>query len=299
MQHFKNFELKNYTSFKIGGKAENVYFPESIDEFAELLKTLQNPLILGGMSNVLISSTGIKQDLILTKKLSNFTIKGNIITAQSGAIGPLIAKNAAQMGLSGMEFICGFPGSIGGMVYMNASAHGQAVSDIFKSALVFDKSDKTVKTLNKSEMQFGYRSSVLQKGNYILLEADFELTPKDKETVTAKMEENKAFRAEKQPNLSKPNCGSVFKNPKNNSAGQLLEEAGAKLLTEGDAIVYEKHANFIINSNIANSEDVSKLMKKMYDKVKEKFDIKLQPEVVFIGEKNEVEKEIWNEFLNR
>ena len=299
MQHFQDFELKNYTSFKIGGRGKNVYFPEAIDEFAELLKTLENPLVLGGMSNVLVSSMGVNQNLILTKKLNNFSINGNIIEAQAGAIGPLVAKYSAEAGLSGMEFMCGFPGTIGGMVYMNASAHKQSVADIFKSAVVYDKKEKATKTLTKEEMNFDYRSSVLQKGQYILLEAEFELNKGDKETVLAQMQANKDFRAERQPNLSKPNCGSVFKNPENASAGRLLDDAGAKTLSEGGAKVFENHANFIINTNVANSEDVSKLIKKMYDKVREKFDIKLQPEVVFIGEMNEVEKEIWNELLSR
>lgn len=298
MQEFENFEIKNYTSFKIGGKARKVYFPETLEEFSNLLEKLENPLVLGGMSNVLISSSGIKEEVILTKKLNKFEINNAQIIAHTGAIGPLVSKAAAEAGLSGMEFMCGFPGSIGGIVYMNAGAHGQCISDIFLSAKVFDQKDKTVKIISKEEMLFDYRTSKLQSGQWILLSAEFKLTPKAKNKILSKMQSNQKFRRSKQPNLSTPNCGSVFKNPQGDSAGRLLELAGAKELYTGKAKVFEHHANFIINCGGATSENVSLLMKKMYNKVSEKFDIKLIPEVKFIGEMNEVEKEIWNEFLN-
>ncbi len=297
MQHFKDFNLKNYTSFKIGGKAKNVYFPETNEEFIQLLKNLQNPIILGGMSNVIISSNGINQDVILTKKLSHFEIKSNTIYAQAGAMGPLISKAAAKASLSGMEFMCGFPGSIGGMVCMNASAHNQSIANIFTSATVFDQTKKTIKTLLKNDIQFDYRKSILQSKNYILIDANFTLDFKPAEEINAQMQANKEFRANKQPNLSKPNCGSVFKNPKNFSAGKLLEDSGAKLLSYGEAKVYENHANFIINTGNAKSEDVSHLIKNMYNIVNEKFKIKLQPEVKFIGEMSKEEQKIWNELL--
>lgn len=298
MQEFENFELKNYTSFKIGGKAKKVYFPETLEEFSDLLKKTENSLVLGGMSNVLVSSAGINSAVILTKKLNNFEIKDCKIIAQAGVMGPLVSKAAAESGLSGMEFMCGFPGSIGGIVCMNAGAHAQSISEIFLTAKVFDTKDKTIKIFTKDDMGFGYRTSKLQSGQWILLEAEFALIPKDKDEILNKMNQNKEFRRLKQPNLSKPNCGSVFKNPQGDSAGRLLELSGAKELYEAKAKVYENHANFIINCGGATSENVSQLMKKMYNKVNEKFGVKLTPEVKFIGEMNEVEKEIWNEFLN-
>ncbi len=298
MQEYENFELKNYTSFKIGGNARKVYFPETVEEFSNLLQSIDAPIILGGMSNVLISSEGINGNVIISKKLNKFEISGKTIKAQAGAMGPLVAKSAAQAGLSGMEFMCGFPGSIGGIVCMNAGAHGQCISDIFSYAKVFDLNSMQIKTLYPNDMGFGYRTSTIQQEPLIVLEVEFNLTPKDKNEILSKMEANQEFRKNKQPNLSKPNCGSVFKNPKDNSAGRLLELAGAKELCVGNVQVFENHANFIINNGGARSEDVSLLMKKMYNKVKEKFGIKLIPEIKFIGEMNEVEKEIWKEFLN-
>lgn len=298
MQVFENFELKNYTSFKIGGKAKKVYFPETLDEIVTLLETLECPLLLGGMSNVLVSSTGINADVILTKKLNKIEINGNKILAQAGSMGPLVSKVAAQNSLSGMEFMCGFPGTIGGIVCMNAGAHEQCIADSFLSAQVFDLKEKTVKTFTKADMRFGYRTSKIQAGQWIVLSAEFALKHCNQDDILAKMQSIQEFRKNKQPNLSKPNCGSVFKNPKEDAAGRLLELAGVKNMTDGNAKVYENHANFIINCGNATSENVSKLMKKMYNKVNEKFGVKLIPEVKFIGEMNEVEKEIWNEFLN-
>lgn len=298
MQEFENFELKNYTSFKIGGNAKKVYFPETIEEITILLKKLECPLVLGGMSNVLVSSAGINGDVILTKKLNKFEINGNKILAHAGCVGPLVSKAAAQNNLSGMEFMCGFPGTIGGILCMNAGAHEQCVADIFLSAQVFDTKEKMVKTFTKEDMEFGYRTSKIQAGRWIVLSAEFALQYCNQDNVLAKMQAIQEFRKNKQPNLSKPNCGSVFKNPKNDAAGRLLELAGVKNMSEGNAKVYENHANFIINYGNATSENVSKLMKKMYNKVNEKFGVKLIPEVKYIGEMNEVEKDIWNEFLN-
>lgn len=299
MEHYKNFELKNYTSFKIGGTAENVYFPQTFDEFVSLLSELENPLVLGGMSNLLVSSQGIAGSVILTKKLSDFTFEGNTVKALAGAMGPLISKAAAEKSLTGMEFMCGFPGTIGGIVFMNASAHAQRTSDIFKSAKLFDKEKKQVVEFDKEDMKFDYRTSIMQTGRYILLEAVFELEQGEQKNIYEKIEEIKQFRKEKQPNLSEPNCGSVFKNPDNLSAGKLLDDAGAKELLEGNAKVSEKHANFIINKGNATSTDVSLLMKKMYNKVKEISGIRLSPEVCFVGKMNEVEKEIWKEFSTK
>lgn len=298
MQHFQNLELKNYTSFKIGGIAKNVYFPETTDEFFKLLINLENPMILGGMSNVLVSSEGISQNIILTKKLSDFSINGCEVYAQAGVMGPILSRHATEAELSGMEFMCGFPGTIGGIVAMNAGAHNQCISDIFKKAHVYNKKTKQIEIFSKDNMEFKYRHSIIQNGDYVVLDAYFELEKKDKNEILIQVNKNQEFRKNKQPNLSTPNCGSVFKNPINDSAGRLLDSVNAKTFKVGGAKVYENHANFIINYDKATSLDVLKLMKKMYNEVNKEFSIKLRPEVEFIGEMNEEEKEIWNELLN-
>ena len=159
--------------------------------------------------------------------------------------------------------------------------------------------NKRVIDLNKDEMEFSYRNSILQKRNYIILEATFELTPTTKEEISNIMQRNLNFRKGKQPNLSLPNVGSIFRNPPNDSAGRLLEKAGVKGLKVGGAQVWLGHANFIINTENATSCDVSQLMNKMYNEVKEKYTIKLLPEVKYVGIKSKEEEEIWNTLLNQ
>lgn len=295
----ENYELKKHTSFKIGGCAKRAFFPQSVEEFVQLLDTLKNPIVLGSCSNVLISSQGINEDVIITSKMNVFEVVNNTITAQCGVKVPMLAREAEQNNLSGFEFMIGFPGSVGGAVYMNASAHSQAISDTFKVGHVFDTESKKVVELNKDEMKFGYRSSILQEGRYILLDAKFELLPVNKEEISSIMNRNLEFRKGKQPSLAMPNAGSIFRNPPNDSAGRLLEKAGVKGLKEGGAQVWLGHANFIVNIENATSKDVSKLMNKMYNEVKDKYTIKLVPEVKYIGIKSKEEEELWDTMLNK
>lgn len=295
----ENYELKKHTTFKIGGCAKRAFFPKTTDEFVQILKELDNPIVLGGCSNVLISSEGIDNDVILTTKMKDYTIENNRICAQCGVKAPMVAKEAAENSLSGMEFMIGFPGTIGGAVYMNASAHSQSISDTFVSCRVFDTEKKEIIELNKEEMKFAYRTSIMQEKPYILLDAKFELRLENKNEILAIMQRNLDFRKDKQPNLAIPNAGSIFRNPANDSAGRLLEKAGVKGMKEGGATVWLGHANFVINDNNATSTDVSKLMNKMYNMVKEKYTIELTPEVKFIGIRSKEEEELWNTMLKK
>ena len=288
----ENFEIKNLTTFKIGGKVKRVFFPKTEDEFAYLLNELENPLILGSCSDILFSSQGYDGDIILTSKMRGLTFDGKAFHAECGVKGSELSVLALKNNISGFEFMSCFPGSIGGNVYMNAGAHGQAVSDTITSAKVFDLKNKEIKTLTKEELDLGYRTSVLQKKGYILISAEFKGVKSTSEEISKRIEENKTSRAKTQPSLKYPNAGSVFKNPKNNSAGKLLEESGAKDLNVNDAEVWQNHANFIINKGNAASEDVLELMYKMYSCVKEKQGIKLKPEIKFFGNKTCREEEI-------
>lgn len=299
MESFENYELKKHTTFKIGGCAKKAYFPQTVDEFVELLENLQNPIILGACSNVLISSDGLDKDVIITTEMKNFSIDGDIVNAQCGVRVPLLSRAAQKAGLSGFEYMVGFPGSVGGVVCMNASAHKQSVSDTCFEAVVYDLDLKKVLTLNKDDLNFSYRHSVLCEKNYIVLEANFKLNALDHEIINERMQSNITFRKEKQPNLATPNAGSIFKNPKNDSAGRLLEAAGAKDLQEGGAQVWEGHANFILNTDDATSKDVSQLMNKMYNMVKEKFAVELEPEVRYFGNAGTEEEKLWDMMLKR
>ena len=289
----ENFDAKNLTSFKVSGLIEHAYFPKNSDELVEILKTVEKPIVLGNCSNILLSSCGIKGNVIFTQKCNAIKIDGNKVYAECGLKGPMASNEVLKHSLSGFEFMIGFPGSIGGEVYMNASAKEQAISDCLTSAQVFDLDSKKAITLSKNELEFGYRSSICQRKNYIVLSAEFELEEKNKDEIKKRMDFNLNFRKNHQPSLTLPNCGSVFKNPEGDSAGRLLDSIGAKDLTVGGAKVWENHANFIINYNNATSEDILNLMLLMYNKVKEKYEIKLNPEVVYLGNKSEIEEKIW------
>lgn len=284
----QNFEVKNLTTFKIGGKITCAYFPTNIDEFVEVLALEPDALVFGNLSNTLVSTDGYNGAVILTTKMSEIIFDGNFVKAHCGVKGPLLSKKTAEKGLSGLEFMIGFPGSVGGEVCMNASAHGQALCDYLKTVTLFSN-DCGVFVLSNEEMKFDYRTSICHSEPFVVLSAEFELMPKKQEEIEQKMSENLAFRKSHQPSLTLPNCGSVFKNPEGHSAGRLLDEVGAKSLSVGGARVWENHANFIVNDKGGTSEDVLKLMFEMYSMVKDKFNIELEPEVRFLGGNNENE----------
>ena len=288
----ENYEIKNHTSFKIGGKIAKVFFPKNQQEFVYLLKTLEDYIVLGNCSNVLISSNGYSGNIILTIEMKSIDIRGTRVITECGVKGPLLAQKVCELGLSGFEFMIGFPGSIGGEVFMNASAHGQAISDKLVSCCLFDKEKKEIVYKNKNEMDFSYRHSLLHNNNYILLGAEFDLEKSTKETVNALMERNLATRKEIQPNLSTPNAGSVFKNPENDSAGRLLDKAGVKEFETENVMVWNRHANFIVNKGNASSEDVLNMMFKMFTAVKNNYTIELKPEIIFLGDKTGKEEEL-------
>lgn len=290
---FENYDIKNDTTFKIGGIVKNVAIPHSVDDLVEILSSGEKYLILGNCSNVLFSSDYVDKNIILTKKTDKILINGNKVTVECGALGAVCSNLCAKNGLSGFEFMSVFPGSFGGMITMNASAHSQAVSDFFVSAKVFNKNKNNVEILSKEELGFTYRNSKINNSDYVVLSAEFTLEKSSQENIIDKINENKALRKSTQPSLKFGNAGSIFKNPENTSAGMLLDKCGFKGVCEGGAKVFEHHANFIINYNNATSSDVLTLMYKMSSSVKEKYNIKLIPEIKYIGNENTKEYELW------
>lgn len=293
----EDFEIKNHTSFKIGGKIKKIYFPETLDDLKDLPSA---SVVVGNLSNTLVSSYGVDFPVFSTSHLNEIKIEKTLnqvqgdkisVLAGAGVKGPKLAQTVAEYGLSGLEFMIGFPGSVGGEVYMNAGAHGQAVSDVFKSAIVKGEGKDFI-TLNKEDMNFSYRHSICQEKRYIVLQAEFELVKKDVEEIKKQMTENLEFRKAHQPSLALPNCGSIFKNPDGESAGRLLDSCNVKELKIGGARVWENHANFIVNDGNATSTDVLKLMNEMKNRVKEKYNISLMPEICFLGHKNKEEEEL-------
>ncbi len=297
MEILNNLELKNYTTFKIGGKCQKVAFPETIDELISLLKEYPEAIVLGSCSDVLISSHGVIEPVIITSNMKNYEFDGRKLRVDCGAKGPYLSKECQANGLSGFEFMIGFPGSFGGMLHMNASAHNQAVSDFFVKGKIFDRKAKKVVELNKSDMCFDYRTSLIAKSGAILLDAEFELPDKDKTEIQDLMDRNIEFRRLRQPSLATPNAGSVFKNPDNDSAGRLLEMAGAKGMQSGGAVVWERHANFIVNEHDATSLDVLTLIYKLIATVHDRYRIRLKPEIKYIGIKETEEYRLW-ELIN-
>lgn len=283
-----NFDIKNLTSFKIGGQIARMYFPTSVEEFVEIKSKEPDAFVAGNLSNILVSSDGYNGAVICTKKIDNINFNGNRVIAGAGVRGTKLSKLALENNLSGLEFMIAFPGSVGGEVFMNAGAHGQMIADVLKTAKVFCPK-KGIISLSNEELEFSYRTSICQRKPYSVLEAEFELTLSNKEAIQEKMNENLSFRQNKQPALTLPNCGSTFRNPQGDSAGRLLDEAGVKGMVSGGVRVWENHANFIINDGNGTSFDVLRLMDKMYSKVKEKFNIELKPEVRFLGGNNEEE----------
>ena len=285
MEIIKNEPMKNHTTFKIGGAADEFCQAKSIEEIKELTeyaKKRQIPyLVIGNGSNILVSDKGIRGLVIkLSGDFADYEISDDVIKAKSGALLGTLAKAALSAGLSGMEFASGIPGSLGGAVYMNAGAYGGQMSDIVKSVTYLENGE--IKKIDR-DFGFGYRKSLFADLGAIVLEAELQLLKGEFDEIKAKMEDYKDRRNEKQP-LNMPSAGSVFKRPEGNFAGKLIEDAGLKGCKIGGALVSEKHAGFIVNTGNATCADVVALIKHIQKTVKEKFGVELETEVRIEGE---------------
>lgn len=285
MNIIKNELMKNHTSFKIGGTADEFCAPKSIEEIKECIEYAKEKnipyFIVGNGSNILVSDKGIRGLVIeISGQFAKYEIKDCVIKAQSGALLSVLAKAAHKDSLSGMEFASGIPGTLGGAVYMNAGAYGGEMSNIVKSVTYLENGD--IKRI-ESGFGFGYRKSLFADLGAVVLEAEIQLKKGNPDEIKAKMEDYKERRTEKQP-LNFPSAGSVFKRPEGHFAGRLIEDAGLKGFQIGGAKVSEKHAGFIINTGGATADDVLALIKHIQKTVKEKFDVWLETEVKIMGE---------------
>ncbi len=294
----KDFDIKNHTTFKIGGKIDEVFFPESVEEFVRILQKYPNTPVLGNLSNILISSFGYSGKVILTTKMNNISVEGTRVIADCGVKGPKLSQEVCKAGLSGLEFMIGFPGSVGGEVYMNASANGQCISDNLVSVLCYSRK-MGLRTIKKDQMGFDYRTSRCEKDGLIVLRAEFELEQKTQEEIKKQMDDNLDFRRKHQPSLALPNCGSIFKNPMSNPAGKLLESVGAKEIMTGGVRVWRNHSNFIVNIADGTSLDVLKLMYEMKLRVSQMYNINLEPEIKYLGNKNKEEIKLWQKLTQK
>ena len=239
--------------------------------------------IVGNGSNLLVSDKGYEGVIIqIYKQMNQVEVEGTQIRAQAGALLSMIAKRALDAELTGFEFAAGIPGTLGGACVMNAGAYGGEMKDVLKSVTVLtDKGE--VKALAKEELELGYRTSVIAKKGYIVLEAVIELQKGEKEKIQAVMDDLKERRVTKQP-LEYPSAGSTFKRPEGYFAGKLIQDAGLRGFQVGGAQVSEKHCGFVINKDQATASDVMNLMNQVSDKVYEEFGVRLQPEVKRLGE---------------
>ena len=283
----RNELLAQHTTMKIGGPADLFIEPSSVENIRKVIGFINKHHLpwraIGRGSNLLVSDKGIEGAVIkLGAGLSNLTIEGTKITVGAGHSLISLSTMISKKGLSGLEFASGIPGSVGGAVYMNAGAHGSDISKILTRAHILF-ADGTMEWLSKDEMEFSYRTSILQKKRPgIVLEAEFKLTEGDKATIVAQMLKNKDYRKETQP-WNFPCAGSIFRNPLPNYAGKLIEEAGLKGFSIGGAKISEMHGNFIVNAGNATAKDVLDLIQHVKEKIEHLYAIKIETEVEIIG----------------
>lgn len=279
-------EMKNHTTFKIGGKADIFCEPENEQEIINLLKFLNNEkinyIILGNGSNVLVSDDGIRDVVIhIGDRMTDVEIKDNLVYVQGGILLSRLSKLVAKEGLSGMELISGIPGTIGGAIYMNAGAYGAEIKDILKE-VTYITSDGILKTQGVEDLELGYRKSIFTNNNAIIVSCVLKLERKDTDEILKDMADITKRRVEKQP-LELPSAGSTFKRPDGYFAGKLIEDCNLKGYSIGGAMVSQKHAGFVVNYNNATADDVKTLIKHIQTTVYKKFGVNIEPEIKFLG----------------
>ena len=275
--------LAKYTSFRVGGPARRMAFPQNAEQLVLLLSFAQEcgarPFVLGNGTNMLFPDGGVDRLIVSSRDMAEIrlTEEGHI-RAMAGASLARVANFACQQGLAGLEFAHGIPGSVGGGVCMNAGAYGGELSQVIESVTVLFP-DEGVKTVPCADMAFGYRRSLLMEHpDAVVLHAEFALEQGDSAAIRGRMDDLMARRRASQP-LEYPSAGSTFKRPEGHFAGKLIEEAGCKGLTVGGAQVSEKHAGFVINVGGATCADVLALMEEVQRRVKERSGVTLEPEV--------------------
>ena len=275
--------LAKHTSFRIGGPAEVMAFPKNSEELSLLLKESAlldcKPVILGAGTNVLAPDAGVRGLIICLKDALEGMeqLDASTIRVMGGVTMTRAALFAANLGLSGLEFAHGIPGTVGGGVYMNAGAYGGEICQVCSQVAVMDMAGE-IRLLSNEEMAFSYRHSRLEETGDIVLYADFALTPAEPASIREKMQELKGKRKASQP-LDLPSAGSAFKRPVGGYAAALIDQAGLKGFQVGGAAISTKHAGFAVNLGEATAEDVKNLLQQVSDRVFEATGIRLEPEV--------------------
>lgn len=278
--------LKDYTTFKIGGKCTALIEVNSEKAISELIKICNDEniryLVLGKGSNMLCDDRGFDGVVIhIGNEFSNIKIlEDGIIEADAGCNLAKLCKTALENSLSGLEFAYGIPGTVGGAVFMNAGAYGGEIKDVLQKVNCVDK-EGNLHTLSADELDLSYRHSIFHENGWVITSAVFRLNKGSKDEIKSKMDDLIGRRKDKQP-LDYPNAGSTFKRPEGQFAGKLIQDCGLKGFSVGGAMVSEKHSGFVINHNNATCEDVLSLIKQVQDIVKEKTGFFLECEVKII-----------------
>lgn len=279
--------MKKHTTFRLGGPADYFLSPSDVNQIPEIIHICRKEgipwFVLGNGSNLLVSDQGYRGVVIqIYKNMNQITVEGTRIYAQAGALLSAVSKKAMEAGLTGMEFASGIPGTLGGAAVMNAGAYGGEMKDILVSVTVLTDEGEQ-KVLKAEELSLGYRTSIIKERGYIVLDVVLQLQAGDQDAIRNRMEELKVQRVTKQP-LEYPSAGSTFKRPEGYFAGKLVQDAGLRGYRVGGAQVSEKHCGFVINTGDATASDVVRLIRNVQDIVWNKFEVRMEPEVKFLGD---------------
>lgn len=278
--------MSRHTTFRVGGEADCLIELENEEQLRKVQKYLylvEIPfVVLGNGSNVLVSDSGYKGVILqIGNKMNRIHVEGNRVTAQAGALMSQVAAAALEHGLAGFEFASGIPGTVGGGVVMNAGAYGGEMKQVVEKVTVVNR-DSEIMELDNGAMEFGYRYSTILNQPFVVTEVTFVLQSGDKEQIKALMDDLASRRRDKQP-LEYPSAGSTFKRPEGYFAGELIMKAGLRGFTIGGAQVSEKHCGFVINKGGATASDVKAVVEEVRERVKEQFNVELEPEIIFLG----------------
>ena len=281
-----NEPLKSYVNFKVGGPADILLIPESKDQVIESFKICKENnipvFVIGNGSNLLVKDGGIRGVVILLTSLLGMEVKDERIIANSGVMLKDVSNKALENSLTGFEFACGIPGTVGGAVFMNAGAYDGYMSDVVESVEVLDENGNIL-VLNNEDLHFGYRTSAVMKEGYIVLSATLKLKRGEVKSIKEMIADLTEKRESKQP-LEYPSAGSTFKRPEGYFAGKLIQDAGLKGFELNGAAVSGKHSGFVINKGGATAKDILDLIKHIQDEVKKQFGVELHTEVRIVGE---------------
>ncbi len=281
-----NEPLKRYTAWKIGGPADALLEPRSVDELVEAVRTAREhgiPVtVLGGGTNVLVLDGGIRGLVIrLAKSLTEVSLDGEGVMANAGVLYPVLANTTAAKGLAGLEFATGIPGTVGGAVYMNAGAYGSETRDVLRWVDVYR--DGAVVRMRNADLDLSYRRSILHDHpDWVVLRAGYALSPTEPAELKARIKEFRAQRMAGSP--SRPSCGSTFKRPPGDFPGRVIEAAGLKGTRVGNIEVSPMHANYLVNHGGGTAKEAQELIRFVREKVRERLGIELETEVRVIGE---------------